>query len=65
MYFNDFELDVQNQNRIEFLRDLAQPMSQPTSIRFVRISVAHALVGLANLIWRDEAEPATTKVAVA
>ena len=67
MHLNDFELQVEAQYRVEDLRRLARPFRHADRSPRVRIAMAHALIAVANQIWRDErmpAEPATGKVAL-
>lgn len=67
MYLNDFELQVLSQNRIEDLRNLARASHAARRQPRVRIALAHALIAVANQVWRDEdatAEPAPGTVAL-
>lgn len=62
MYFNEFELDVLNRHRIDDLRSLAQASRRPKRQPRARIALAHALIAIANLVWRDEVAPAKPAV---
>ena len=57
MYFNEYELEILNQHRIDDLRGLAQATRRADSRPRVRIALAHGLVALANVIWQDERAP--------
>lgn len=68
MYYNGFELRVMNEYKIEDLRRSAQASRVTIGRPVIRIAMAHALIAVANRIWREDVEqqmmPAPRKVAL-